>query len=189
MKFEPVKLWKPGDDIWDLCDEGLGEQISLKGIFTPDLLCAKSGELILRGIAPNTMLKKAVRNIFDGANPRISFFQMAVGDNGTPTDPEVDQGLKHMISIANGMVGGPSAYTLPAVSLEDYGWSYTAYWPSQAGNGELAEVAMYGSGTPTYGYLNRALFLDDLGNQITIPKDNGHVMRITCQFQFRVNRV
>lgn len=187
MKFEPAKLWKPGDDIWDLCEEQGLERLALKGIFTPEKLCARTGDLIQRAVAPNTILNSAINEIFLGANPRNHYPWIAVGDNGTPADP-TDAGLKHVISIANGG-NTNSAYTEASQDWGEWGWSYTAYWPSQYGNGELAEVGMKGSSIQflTFNYLNRALFLDENGQQITIPKDAGHVLRITVQFQFRPN--
>jgi hypothetical protein len=196
MKFEPAKIWTPGSDVWDLCPEhrsNVIERVGMKGIFTPELLCAKSGELVQRAIAPNEILDRAIDVIFLGAHPRHSYNSMAVGTNGSPTAPSVDLGVKNLVSgglAPYNITPGVTPYTMDSVDWEEYGWIYTAYWPSAYGNGELAEVGMTGTNTTYFviNYLNRALFKDEEGNQITIPKDSGHVLRITMQMAFRFNR-
>lgn len=182
MKLEPAKIWKPTDDVWDLCAmrQDMGEQARLPGyIFTPELLCAKTGELAMRGIAPNTVLARALPEILNGVVPR-SYNWMGLGTIND--DPDRTQpGLLGQVSVANGLnPGGPR--TGGAVMIDPYSWTFEGYWQSAYANFDLKEVGMTGH---QLGYLNRAVFYEmDGTTKLTIVKTSGFVLRITGQINF-----
>ena len=189
MKFSPPKIWKPNDDIWDLCE--LVERVpSFRAIFTGDLLDIKSGELVQRAIGPNVILDVAIDKLLSGNNLKFSWNWLAVGTNATEPQRS-DLGIitpANPGAIADGSGSSPARTTGPVDVVGDpNSWTYTGYWPSDKGNGNLAEVGLTGF---QMGYLNRALFRDLDGiTPVVIPKTTAFILRVTAQMKLQFQRL
>lgn len=186
MNFEPVKLWTPDHDIWDQCNKNLDYIPPIASVFTADLLDYKTGERVMQGVAPNTVLNRAYEAILSGAHPKFSFNWIEVGTSNTP----VAAGQNGIIAPLNGGRADGLTSNGPYTSRIDgaagsYQWAYIAYWPGRFANGDLREVAITGQ---FFGTLNRALFKNVNGEELVIPKDSSHVLRVTVQVRFTYNR-
>jgi hypothetical protein len=195
MNFYPAKIWKPTDDIWDLCDlvkapESDNVPFYLRGIFSADLIDIESGELVENRIAPNKVLQSVYAEIIGGAHPKTTYNAIAVGTSNVP--PHTGQTtLYGMANVQGGAIAYPNGaansapYTVLDASPGPFSWSYTSFWPSNAGNGTLWEVGLTNGVT----FLNRALFLNNQGTPAFLAKDSGQFMRITVQVRFNFTRL
>lgn len=200
MELEPSRILKPGDDLWDLC-ETIGESehdenmpLTIRSIFLADIVDIESGYIIKEAIAPNIVLYSAYLAIISGAHPINNFDSIVVG-TGSATPSNNQSGI--MIPLTTGGTAynvnylpsadpsGPLTTTNPII-VGSYAWSFTSFWPSNSGNGQLTELSLWGNYIPSIaipnftGYLNRALFLDASGNPVSISKDASHYMRISA---------
>lgn len=161
----------------------LGHTVGLEGLFTVELIHARSGLVKRRLRFRNLITDSGLEAVAAGTPLETMLTALAVGTGSS--EPSVsDTALEAEIGRTTSNGGfGTTRTMVGSGSLVEYWYrTDTRVFTDSEANGNLAELGFYSSGTG--GTLwNRQLFRDELGNPTTITKTNEDQLRVTYELR------